>query len=126
MTNRDDFPPAARLLQPAEFARVYEARHSVARGPLVLYAALRGADGGRARLGLSVSRRIGNAVVRNRWKRHLREAFRRVQSRLNQQADYIVVVRSGKPAAGEEAARHTERALVDLAGRVDREPGQRR
>lgn len=123
MKNRETFPPTARLLRPAEFARVYGMRRSVARGPLVLYAALRDEPGGRARLGLSVSRRIGNAVVRNGWKRRLREAFRRVQSRLNQQTDYIIVVRSGKPPAGAEGARHTEQALAELAERADRGRG---
>lgn len=118
MAASEDFPRAARLLRPAEFARVYAARRSAARGPLVVYAATRNDPDGRPRLGLSVSRRIGNAVIRNRWKRRLREAFRRVQGDLDPRCDYILVVRSGLPATGGENALQTEGMIVDLATRA--------
>lgn len=118
MATREGFPPAARLLRPADFARVYALRRTAAGGPLVLYAAQREEPGGRARLGISVSRRIGTAVERNRWKRRLREAFRRVQESLDPRTDYVIVVRSGRPAAGAAGARLTERMIVDLAARV--------
>ncbi len=111
-------PRSRRLLRPAEFARVYGRRATAAAGPLVLYAAPREDDSSEVRLGLSVSRRIGNAVVRNRWKRRLREAFRMVRSRLPAGQDYIVVVRSGEPAAGSAGARRVEESLVELATRV--------
>lgn len=118
MAAPEDFPRAARLLCPAEFQRVYAARHSVARGPLVVYAAARSDPEGRPRLGLSVSRRIGNAVIRNRWKRTLREAFRRVQGNLDPRCDYIIVVRSGLPATSNENAVRMGRLIVDLAARA--------
>jgi ribonuclease P protein component len=122
------FPKAARLARPADFARVYEFRRSAASGPVVLYACPRArteADAGAApvRLGVSVSRRIGNAVVRNRWKRRLREAFRAVRERLPAGNDLVVVVRSGTAPAGAEAARRMEETLVSLAERVIGRPG---
>lgn len=118
MAAPENFPRGARLLRPAEFARVYGVRHSAARGPLVVYAAARSEPAGRPRLGLSVSRRIGSAVIRNRWKRRLREAFRRVQGQLDPRFDYIIVVRSGRPAAGDEHAHLTERMIIELAMRA--------
>ena len=114
------FPKACRLLRPADFARVYAGRHSASAGPLVVYAAANAAAEGGVRLGLSVSRRIGTAVVRNRWKRRLREAFRRVRGGLPPGHDFIVVVRSGLPPAGAAGLEATADSLLTLAGRAAR------
>jgi ribonuclease P protein component len=107
-----------RLLRPAEFSRVYDTRQSAAAGPLVLYAAAHRANPVGVRVGLSVSRRIGAAVVRNRWKRRLREAFRQVRATLPAGNDFVIVVRSGEPPAGAEGAREIETAIATLAARV--------
>ncbi len=69
------FPARFRLRKTSEFQRVYRKRCSSADGTLIVYVLAN--DVGHARLGLSVSRKVGGAVVRNRWKRLLREAFRR-------------------------------------------------
>jgi ribonuclease P protein component len=74
------FPKRMRLLRPAEFARVMAARSSAADGMLRMYAATSDLD--HPRLGLTVSRKVGGAVERTRWKRGLREAFRLVQHEL--------------------------------------------
>jgi ribonuclease P protein component len=116
-------PKGARILRPADFARIYERRCSTASGPLVLYAAPRLEPTGDSRVGLSVSRRIGNAVVRNRWKRRLREAFRQVRHRLPPATDYVIVVRGGDPGTGAEAARRAESVIEALAARVTGRPG---
>lgn len=68
------FPKTLRLRTSAEFDRVYKTRVIAADDVLILHVAP--SELPHPRLGLSVSRKAGNAVVRNRWKRCLREAFR--------------------------------------------------
>ena len=117
---RAGFPRTARLLSPTDFARVFAVRRSAASGPLVLYACPAVNAALPVRLGLSVSSRIGNAVVRNRWKRRLREAFRQVRATLPAGNDFVIVVRSAAGAAG---ARQVEEMIRDLAARVVARPG---
>ena len=51
-----------------------------------------------SRLGITVSRKVGKAVVRNRVKRLVREAFRRNREALPTGLDLVFVARAGKPA----------------------------
>ena len=69
------FPKSARLLKSFDFQRVYDGDVFAVDDTLVIKAVSN--QVGQLRLGLSVSRKVGNAVVRNRWKRCIREAFRR-------------------------------------------------
>ena len=66
--------PRGRLSRSAEFERVYRHGRSTANRYLVLYT-FPNSDADRPRLGLSVSRKVGGAIERNRVKRLLREAF---------------------------------------------------
>jgi ribonuclease P protein component len=69
------FPKSARLRKRAEFLQLASAPHkSTVRGFLVVW---RENDLQSARLGITASKKIGCAVVRNRVKRYLREFFRR-------------------------------------------------
>jgi ribonuclease P protein component len=86
------FPKSARLLKPAEFDRVFARRCTASDANIVLHAAL--GITAEPRLGLVVSRKCGNAVTRNRWKRGLREAFRLVRGELAVY-DFVVVPRAG-------------------------------
>ena len=108
-----------RLLRTTDFRRVYAQRQSVAIGPLVMYGAQQVTKLSHARIGISVSRRVGNAVVRNQWKRRLREAFRKVKTQFSPDIDVVVVVRAtGKPATGQNAAMDTEQLLLGLMNRL--------
>ena len=114
------FPRKLRLLRTADFHCVYKQRQSVASGPLIIYGATQATGLAYPRMGISVSRRVGNAVVRNQWKRRLREAFRHVRCQITENdIDVIVVVRAtGKPASGQKAEQDIHRDLVVLIRRV--------
>jgi ribonuclease P protein component len=120
------FPRDVRLRRPLDFKAVYAGRLSVAAGPLVLYGLRQPEATTATRLGLSVSRRVGKAVVRNRWKRRLRDVFRRLRARLPAGFDLVVVVRAvGPPRAGAAGVAAIERLLLDLVGRLVRKIGRR-
>ena len=73
---------------------VFERGVKLARKDVILWS-LRRTDGKGARFGLSVSRKLGPAVRRNRLKRLLREAFRLTRSRLDPCADIVAYPRPG-------------------------------
>jgi ribonuclease P protein component len=72
------------------------------------------AAGARPRLGVTASRKVGNAVVRNRVKRRIRAAFRARRGLLPPASDVVVIARPGAAGLG---GRSVERELADLFGR---------
>jgi ribonuclease P protein component len=103
-----------RLSRSAEFERVYRQGRSTANRHLVLYA-FPNASSRRPRLGLSVSRKVGGAVERNRVKRVLREAFARIEPTLREGQDVVVVAR---PSAAELAERDGLRGVEEALGEL--------
>lgn len=90
-----------RLKQPRDFLRLKTAGRRLARGCLLLNWGERPPEG-RSRLGVVAAKRIGNAVVRARAKRLLREVFRLHQHLLRVPAEVVLVARNsiaGKPFA---------------------------
>ncbi len=87
------FPRKYRLRTRTDFDRVYQNDAYAADRVLVV----RGCQNGLPypRLGLSVSRKVGGAVVRNRWKRLIREAFRKSRSELPAGLDLVFRPRRG-------------------------------
>ena len=85
-----------RLSRSGDFDRVYREGRSHSNRYVVLYAFPRKEDGeasGDTRLGLSVGRKVGGAVDRNKVKRCLREAFWGLADRLPTGYDFVLVAR---------------------------------
>ena len=112
MMKRLGFSKSARLLKSSEFDRVMNLRQSRSDQLVIVYAARN--DGLGPRLGLIVSRKCGNAVVRSRWKRALREAFRLVRPELPDDIDLVVLPRKG----GKPQVRMLQDSLKTLAGQL--------
>jgi ribonuclease P protein component len=106
-------PRSGRLSRSADFDRVYRRGRSHGNRHLVLYVFPRGTEPDGPRLGVSVSRKVGGAVHRNRVKRLLREAFRARAPDLPPDHDFVVVAR---PDARDLAERE---GLDGIAGALD-------
>ena len=94
MATRQTFRRARRLSGNKAFARVFGGRCSAGDRHLVIFAMPNGLS--YCRLGLTVGRKCGNAVVRNRIKRLLREAFRLESDSLPIGYDLVCLPRPGK------------------------------
>jgi ribonuclease P protein component len=98
-----------RLRDPRDFQRVN--RIGVRRASAHFVVVVAPARGEGPKLGLAVSRRVGNAVARNRVKRRIREWFRRARRELPAGTDWVVIARGG--AAGlDSRALHAELAAL--------------
>ena len=105
----------ARLSSPTAFRSVFSTGRSYARGSVVIYVAKR-SEGGPARAGYVVSRKIGSAVARNRAKRLLREALRLQGGDIPEGIDLVVVARPSIAGSPYATVARDLRAVLDAAG----------
>lgn len=88
------FRPFEHLRSSADFRRVFERKRSVADDQIILYACAN--DLPHSRLGVSVARKVGSAVKRNRIRRLYREAFRLSKDELPAGLDLVIIPRGDK------------------------------
>ena len=114
------FIKAQHLRSKADFERVYALKCKAADGVLLIFAARNELP--VTRIGLSVSKKHGGAIVRNRLKRLLREAFRLMQHQIPSGMDLIAIPlakeRASLPAYEESLVKVVRR----LSRRMDQEP----
>ncbi len=109
-----------RLTDSPEFERVYR-QGTAYRGRLFSVHAFPN-EHGAPRLGLSVSRRVGNAVTRNAVRRKLREVFHSCISEVSENLDLVV---SARPAAAEATLEELREEFGRSLGRVGIPAGRR-
>ncbi|PLT29502.1 ribonuclease P protein component [Peribacillus deserti] len=85
-----------RIKKNEEFQTVFQKGKSVANRQFVIYI-LEKSNQDYFRIGLSISKKIGNAVVRNQIKRYIRQAFLEIKEDIIPGRDYVIIAR--KPAA---------------------------
>ena len=105
---------AVTLKENYEFRRMYHRAPSAVSGSMVLYCRKNKMD--HNRLGITVSVKLGHAVVRNRVRRRLREIYRLHESQFRPGWDLVVVARS---RAVDAPYKKLEGAYLSLAGKLD-------
>lgn len=115
------FRPHERLRRPSDFRRVYERRRSVSDPWLIVYACENGLP--HLRLGLSVSRKVGQATLRNRLRRLYREAFRLGKNEMPVGLDLVLIPRTSEEPALEALKQSLARLVQQVARKIAREKG---
>jgi len=102
------------LLTPKEFQEVYDRRRSVSDAGLIVYGRENGLP--YTRVGLSVSRKYGGAVQRNRLRRLYREAFRLGKEQIPVGIDLVLIPRTQE----EPVLEALRKSLIKLANQVQK------
>jgi len=117
--SRFTFRPHEHLRRPADFRRVYDFRRSVADGWLIVYGAPNRLP--HLRLGLSVSRKYGQATLRNRLRRLYREAFRLTRDQLPTGLDLILIPRKPEEPTLPTLLESLPKLIRQLARKLEKE-----
>jgi ribonuclease P protein component len=111
----DRFPRSLRLTSRRQFKAVYAHGLRVASPGFTVFGKPNGLD--HCRVGLTVTRKTGCAVVRNRAKRVLREVFRLNRHHLGMPMDLVI---NGRRNLLQQTMHRVEREFLDCVGRLER------
>ena len=114
------FRPHEHLRRPADFRRTFDRKRSVSDERLIVYACENGL--GHNRLGLSVSRKVGSAVVRNRLRRLYKEAFRLTKADLPKGLDLVIIPRGAVIPTLDELKQSLAKLVPQVARRLAKGP----
>lgn len=112
------FPRELRLTSRRQYQAVYAHGLRIATSSFAIFAKPNGLD--HCRVGLTLTRKTGCAVERNRAKRVLREAFRLNRHRFDVPLDLVI---NGRRGMLQRPTERVERELVDCVGRLARRAG---
>ena len=103
----------SRITSRADFREVYQHGRSVANRDLVAYFLER--RGRATRLGISVSKKVGSAVARNRIRRLLKEAYRANEAKIKEGYDIVLIARQ---PIKEKSFHDVEKTFIDVLGKA--------
>lgn len=115
--NQFEFPRENRIRSKQTFAEVYSAKQRAGDKYLLLFAITNHLE--QSRLGVSVSKKNGNAIKRARKKRIIREAFRLVQYQLPRGLDLVVIPRPEIEADLKQYQRSLKQLSQKLSRRLE-------
>ncbi|WP_100011702.1 ribonuclease P protein component [Lentibacillus sediminis] len=102
---------AFRIKKNEEFQAAFKHGKSFANRQLVIYY-VKKPDQEHIRVGLSVGKKIGNAVTRNRIKRYLRQAFQEMEAQIREEYDIVIIARKPTKDMGQEEIRKSLNHLL--------------
>jgi ribonuclease P protein component len=111
---QNKFPRRERLTRKSEYLDVYRNGEKQVGRAFICYTVRRQGQG--RKLGISVSRKVGNAVVRNRLKRYVREIYRTHRTLLAEDAHIVLVARPAAVAFDYAACEEAIRKLLRKGG----------
>jgi ribonuclease P protein component len=116
------FRPHEHLRRPEDFRRVYDLRRSASNDWLIVYAAPN--QLAHSRLGLSVSRKFGGAVQRNRLRRLYREAYRLTKTELPSGLDVVLIPRGNDEPNLADLIAAIPKLISQVAKKLARDAGK--
>ncbi len=117
-SGRNAFPKRVRLRRRPEFLKVQERGQKIAAECLLALVLPNARPDGQTRLGVTVSSKVGNAVVRNSIRRRLRELFRHRKAGFPKGLDMVLIARgSAAKADWATLSRAFEKVLTEVSRR---------